>query len=318
MTEHIFVGVDISKDKFDAAILKEGKYLDKVFPNTLAGIKAFYQWINKHTTAAWVCMEATGCYGYKLADYLYQQKVNISVINPLKIKHYARAVFMRNKNDTVDARAIAQFGQAIRPYLYTPKSREQKELKDLVNLLHTLKMQLTQFTNQLHSVQGSMAKKAIKTYIKRIKKDIADLEHKMAELVKQDADFSEKLTLVTSIKGVGKLTAYQVLARIQSINQFENAKQFAAFIGVSPRQCQSGKYQGKTRMSCLGDAGLRKVLYMAAIVAKQHNAAIQPFVQRLAAKGKAPKAIIGAVMRKLAHWIFGVLKHNKPFDNNYA
>ena len=318
MTEHNFVGIDISKDKFDAAIVKEGKTLNKVFPNTLTGIKSFYQWISKHITNPWICMEATGCYGYPLADYVYQQNVNVSVINPLQIKHYAKAVFMRNKNDALDARLIRQFGEVMKPRLYSPKSSEQKELRGLVNLSHTFKMQLIQLNNQLSSIEGTQAKKMAKKAVKALERNIADAQKKLAALVKQDASFNEQLQLISSIKGVGNLTAYQILARIQDIHQFENAKQFAAFIGVSPRQCQSGKYKGKTRMSCLGDASLRKALYMAALVAKQHNLAIQPFVQRLTLRGKAPKSIIGAVMRKLAHWIFGVLKHNKPFDAAYA
>lgn len=315
MTQENFVGIDISKDKFDAAILiSSGKYLDKVFENTSAGIKSFHQWLMKHTQTPWVCLEATGCYGQKLADHLYAKKIPVSVINPLKIKHYGKAIFMRNKNDTIDARLIAQFGQAMRPRLYTPKSPEQKALNDLVNLLNTLKMQRTQFTNQLPSAESKVAIKMTKRLILNLKKEIKKVETKLAELVEQEPEFKRQLVLITSIVGVGNLTAYRVLARVQDINSFEGGKQFGAFIGTAPRQCQSGKFQGKTRMSCLGDAGLRKGLYMAAVVAKRYNPALQPFVKRLANAGKAPKAIIGAVMYKLARWIFAVLKHNKPFD----
>lgn len=315
MIQENFVGIDISKDKFDAAILvSSGKYLDKVFENTTTGIKEFHQWLLKHTQTPWVCMEATGHYGRKLADFLHKKAIPVSVINPLRIKNFGKAILMRNKNDRLDARLIAQFGQAMRPRLYMPKNAEQKAMNDLVNLLNTLKMQLIQFTNQLPSIESKVAIKMTKKCILKQKKDIADVESKLAESVEQDADFKEQLALMTSIKGVGKLTSYRVLARIQDVGSFESAKQFAAFIGVAPRQCQSGKFQGKTRMSCLGDAGLRKGLYMAAMVAKRHNAALQPFVKRLAAAGKAPKAIIGAVMYKLARWIFAVLKYNKPFD----
>jgi len=318
MTQENFVGIDISKDKFDAAILiSPGKYLDKVFENTTTGIKEFHQWLKKHTQTPWVCMEATGCYGQKLADYLYTKKIPVSVVNPLKIKHYGRAIFMRNKNDKIDARLVAQFGQALRPRLYTPKSLEQKAVNDLVNLLNMLKMNFTQFTNQKPSVQTKVAIKITEKLISNLKKDIKKVENKLAELVEKDLDFKRQFALITSIKGVGKLTAYRVIARIQDISSFENGKQLGAFIGTAPRQCQSGKFQGKTRMSCLGDAGLRKALYMAAIVAKRHNPALQPFVKRLAAAGKAPKAIIGAVMYKLVRWIFAVLKHNKPFDMDF-
>ena len=315
MTEYHFIGVDVSKDKFDASILvSSGNYLKKVFQNTTEGIKSFIRWIEKQTSQPWVCMEATGFYGYALADALSERQVAVSVINPLKIKNYARALFSRNKNDSLDACLIAQFGQAMRPYLYTPKTPEQKQLNDRVKLLNMLKGQLVQLSNQKASLQDASTVATAEKIILATQENIATLEKELAELVKQNKEFKHQLELLTSISGIGNLTAYRVLASVQDINQFETAKQFAAFIGVSPRQNQSGKFQGKTRMSCLGNANLRKALYMAAVVAKRRNKALQPFVKRLTEAGKAPKAIVGAVMAKLARWIFALLKHNKPFD----
>ena len=123
---------------------------------------------------------------------------------------------------------------------------------------------------------------------------------------------------LTSIKGVGKLTAYRVLALMPNVSCFQSAKQFAAYIGITPKQHQSGKFIGKTTISRLGDSRLRKALYMAALVAKRHNKGLAAFVLRLQQNGKTPKTIVCAVMRKLAHIIFGVLKSGMPFNENFS
>jgi transposase len=181
-----------------------------------------------------------------------------------------------------------------------------------------LKGQLIQFNNQLSSTQGNLAKKSLKKIIKSLEKQIKCIEKQIADLVSKNDELNEKLALVTSIKGIGNITAYKILAQIPDIHIFSKAKQFAAYLGVSPRQHQSGKFQGKTTISRIGDGRLRKALYMAALVAKRHNNALQPFVKRLEIKGKSPKSIICAVMRKLAHIIFGILKSHCPFDANLA
>jgi transposase len=126
------------------------------------------------------------------------------------------------------------------------------------------------------------------------------------------------MALITSIPGIGKITAYKLLSTVINIDSFKTAKQFAAYLGISPKQHQSGNYQGKTIMSRLGNARLRKVFYMAALVAKRFNPSLQPMVIRLKEKGKAPKSVIGAVMRKLAHIVFGVLKSKQPFRPSYV
>ncbi len=177
-----------------------------------------------------------------------------------------------------------------------------------------LKAQLVQLKNQLESTQGRLAEKSLKKIIKELELKIKAVERELADLIKQDKELESKMALITSIKGVGNLTAYKILAQVPNINIFSTAKQFAAYMGVSPKQHQSGKYLGKTTISRIGDGRLRKAIYMAALSAKRYNLALQPFVKRLAENGKSAKSIVCAVMRKLAHLIFGILKHNRPFD----
>lgn len=318
MTQFQFVGVDVAKDKFDVALEIDKKFKLECFSNDKKGYKAFSKWLQKHTSLAWVCMEATGHYSELIADYLISTGIKVSVVNPLQIKSFARARLSRNKTDQLDAKLIAAYCEIMQPRTFLPRSESHKELKELTNLLDMLKAQHTQLSNQLGSAQSETGRKAIRKLIKQLENEIAAVEGLIAEIIKKNKDLSQNLKLITSIKGVGKLTAYKVLSHVPHMNNFKNAKQFAAFIGISPRQHQSGNFRGKTTISRLGNSALRKSFYMAAMVAIRHNKHVAPFIARLKVKGKAPKAIICAVMRKLAHFIFGIIKNQKPFMENYA
>jgi transposase len=314
MTVFQFVGVDVAKDKFDIALLKNKQFLHQSFNSHSKGYQLFLKWIKKHTTSPWICMEATGHYSEIIAEYLIKNNIKVSIVNPLQIKSFARVKLSRNKNDIVDAQIIAEYCEKMHPNVFAPRSEMQKELRDLTKLLDTLKDQLVRLKNQAESMQGKLASKALQKSIQGLKKEIEQINEQLDKLVQSNKPLAEKVALITSIKGVGKITAHKILARISDINCFSNAKQFAAYIGISPKQHQSGKFQGKTTISRMGDSQLRKALYMAALVAKNTNEALQPFVKRLEERGKAPKSIVCAVMRKLAHIIFGILKHKHMFN----
>jgi transposase len=308
------VGVDVAKDKFDIAYSIKDKYQHKCFSNTKKGRQEFLEWLEKNIQSPWVCMEATGHYSELIADYLAENNIRVSIVNPLQIKSFSRVKLSRNKNDIVDAQIIAEYCEKMQPRTFTPRSSSQKELKDLIKLLDMLKGQLVQLNNQLSSTQGNLAKKSLQKIVKELEKKIKCIENQVTDLVNENDNLSKKMSLITSIKGVGNITTYKILAHIPDIHIFKNAKQFAAYLGVSPKQHQSGNFQGKTTISRIGDPRLRKAIYMAALVAKRHNNALQPFVKRLELKGKPPKSIICAVMRKLVHLVFGILKNGRPFD----
>ena len=318
MSTYDFVGVDVAKDKIDVAFEKDGHFKHNVFSNNSKDHKEFFEWLNRHTSLPWVCMEATGHYSIGIADFLTEHSIRVSVINPFQVKNFAKASLARNKNDLIDSKIITQFGQRMRPRIYQSTPAEQKEIKDLTKLLDMLKAQLIQLTNQLHSTQGTIARKALEKMSQNFEKEIAQLEKEIANLIARNEQLNEQFRLLTSIKGIGKLTAFRVIALMPHINSFSTAKQFAAYIGITPKSHQSGYFVGKTTISRLGDGRLRKSLYMAALVAKNYNKALANFVSRLQMKGKTPKTIICAVMRKLAHIIFGVLKSKQPFNENFA
>lgn len=317
MNQAEYVGIDVSKDKFDVAVQFNNRYKHSIYSNDEKGQAEFASWLTQHTTSPWVCMEATGHYSEGIADFLIEKGIKVSVVNPLQVKNFAKASLARNKNDIIDSRIIREFCQCMQPRDFVALPAEQKQLKGLMKVLDMLKGQLVQLNNQLHSLQEGIARNILIKFIKRLEKDIAQVDHKMANLIDNEHALKEKMSLITTIKGVGKLTAYRVLALMPEVKNFQTAKQFAAYIGITPKQHQSGAFIGKTTISRFGDSRLRKALYMAALVAKRHNKALAAFVSRLQQKGKAPKAIVCAVMRKLAHIIFGVLKSGLPFNENF-
>lgn len=312
-TDH-FVGVDIAKVEFVASQMVKNKSKQRAFENSLSGFKAFINWINPSAGNPWVCMEATGHYGEALAEFIYHKKIQVSVVNPLQIKTFARMMLKRNKNDSIDAQTIREYAEKMDLRPFKPRPAKQKEIRELIQLLDTLKEQGAQLKNKAQAAQHPVAKKEIRKAINALENRVTKLAQKIKEAVSEDPDFKHCVELLLTVKGIGDLSAYRLLALLPDIRLFQSAKQLAAFAGVSPHQRESGAWKGKTTLSKYGNASLRKALYMPALSAKRHNAALQPWVNGLQKRGLAPKAIVGAVMRKLIHIIFGILKHNQPFS----
>jgi len=318
MIVYQFIGIDVSKEKFDVCLLKEDGSLQKTFNHVKSGFNEFVKWINTNCGHPWVCMEATGHYSEILADFLVSQGVQVSVVNPVQIKYFSKVKLSRNKNDRIDGKIIAEYCQVMRPRLFKPRATEQKYIRELIQLEDTLKQQRTQLKLQLSCAQSAEVKKEFSYTIELLDKRLKEIELTIKFTIESIPQWSHFIDLLISIKGFGVLSAYRFLAYLPDITLFKNAKQLAAFIGVSPKQKESGKYVGKTTLSKLGNPRIRNILYMPALNAKRFNEALKPFVIRLEKNGLAPKAIVGAVMRKLVHIIFGMLKNDTYFDPNLA
>ena len=161
--------------------------------------------------------------------------------------------------------------------------------------------------------------KSIHTEIKFLRKQIALLEDEAQKIIGSDQNLKEKFDRITEIKGVGEKLALAIIADMPDVSNFQKSGQFSAFADVSPSHFQSGSsVRGKSRISRLGSKSIRKVLYMSALVVKNHNPYFQKFVRKLQKKGKAPKVIIVAIMRKLMCILFGMLKNSSNFDPKLA
>ncbi len=309
------LGVDISKSKFDVALLRNNKIKSKKFDNNQRGFSQLLDWLTKYEIQdLHVCMEATGIYGEELATCLFESGYTVSVVNPAQIKGFAQSELARTKTDEADAKLIARFCYAINPKSWQPKPFHIRELQALVRRLEALQGMLLQETNRLE-VSPSSVKFSIEAVISSLEKQIKVLKEKIKNHIDNNPDLRDKKSLLDTIPGVGEATIAQILAFMSNVEDFKNAKQFAAFIGLNPKHRRSGSSViGKSHLSKIGDSNLRKALYMPAIVARRFNPVVKAFSDRLTKAGKPTMVIIGGAMRKLCHIIYGVLKNKKAFD----
>jgi transposase len=314
------LGIDISKETFDAALMINGECHHIVFGNHPVGFGRLRNWlVAKKAGQIHACMEATGQYGDALAEFLYREGHQVSVVNPLRIKRYGQSKLHRSKTDKADAILIAEFCAKETPALWRPLPPEIKQLRQLVRRLDDLQTAYQQERNRLLSgVSDAWVVKDIKEHIAYLHQGIKSAKAAIQQHVDTYPELKHNQALLRTIPGIGFLTAARLLAEIGDIKSFENAPQLAAYAGLNPKGTRSGtSVYKKTRISKEGRAFLRYILYMPAIVASKHNPIIHAFCQRLAQNGSQKMAIVAAAMRKLLHLVFGILKTQKPFDPLY-
>lgn len=311
-----FLGIDVAKLKLDCALrLPDGKYKNKVVMNTPDGFKTLAEWLCKHgATQVHVAMEATGTYWETVAEFLASLGFTVSVVNPAQIKAFGASRLVRSKTDKTDARLIADFCQERRPPAWQTPSPSEQALRALVLRLEALQNMRTQESNRLEVARDAV-KLGIVEHIDWLDRQIESLSQDIRRHIDNDPDLKGKRDLLDSIPGVGERTIATLLAFYADLDRFDNARKAAAFAGLEPRLYESGSsVKMKPRLSKVGHAFLRKALYMPAIVTLYKTAWGARFRERLAAAGKPPKLIIGAMMRKIVHIAFGVLKSGKTFD----
>jgi transposase len=312
----IILGIDISKKTFDVALLKDNKIKNKKFDNASKGFNELSKWLkaNKVDTAH-ACMEATGSYGLKLAQYFYENEFKVSVVNPARIKGFAQSKLSRVKTDKADSELISRFCEAMNPEAWKPTPLHLLELQELVNRLDSLIASKNRETNRLEKGLSSLVEDNVKAHITFLNQQIKEVEKLIAAHIKKHKDLSDKGTLLASIPGVGEKTIAMVLAFLSNVEDFESPKQMVAFIGLNPKHRQSGtSVRGSARVSKTGDSGLRKSFFMPAIVCLKYNPLIREFAVRLNNAGKSKMVIVIAAMRKLLHIIYGVLKNKTLFN----
>lgn len=311
--ESIFLGVDVSKAHLDCAVLVGGKYRNKRFANSEAGLEAIKAWLPRFGAAPLaVCMEATGTYWELAATGLADAGHRVSVVNPALVKAYAQSEGLRVKTDAVDAKLLAGFCREKRPPVWQPPSPGERALRALVLRHQALVTIQTQEKNRL-PVARLEVQANLQAHLQWLEQALAEIEQAIAQHIDDDPDLRGRRDLLDSIPGLGERTIAVLLAYCGK--DFTNARQFVAFAGLSVRLHESGSsVRGKPRLSKVGHAPLRRALYMPAMVALYRTPWGRVFRDRLRANGKAPKLIIGAMMRKLAQVAFGVLRSGKPFD----
>jgi len=318
MSLSVVLGIDVAKQKFDAALLANGKTRHKACKNSAEGFEALTLWLEKQgVEKVHACLEATGSYGEDLAVYLHDAGHIISIVNPARIKGFAQSELIRTKTDKMDAALIARFCLAMKPKEWTPPLPEIRSLKALVRRVDSLINMRSQEKNRISTAHESVTS-LIKEHIVYLDQEIEKIRKQIAELIGKNPHLKEREELLNSIPALGKATIPRLLAELDDLDKFNHVREMVAFIGLAPREKLSGSsIKGKPRLSKIGHARLRKALYMPALVSIQCNPVMIAFYNRLKEKGKNGKVIVCAIMRKLVHVIFGVLKSGKKYDPNF-
>lgn len=310
------LGIDVAKAKLDLALrLPNGKFRSKVIDNTPAGFIHLATWLaSHHGDAVHVCMEATGVYWEAVAESLADAGHTVSVVNPAQIKAFGTAQLVRTKTDRVDARLIADFCASQSPAPWQAPSPAIRALRDLVARRNALDAMRTQEHNRL-LVAHDTVKPGIAEHLTYLEAAIDEIDAAIRRRIDDDPGLKDQYALLDSVPGLGKKTIPALLSHYGGEPRFARTREAVAYAGLDPRQHESGSsVRGKTRLSKVGHASLRKALYMPAMVVMTKTAWGKAFRDRLAANGKSPMLIIGALMRKLIHIAFGVLKSGKPFN----
>lgn len=308
------IGLDVSKDTIDATLITTKGSKDYIkISNSTEGFENLINWIKtKRIRKIAISMEATGIYYEQAAEYL-SALYTIFVINPLKIKEYAKSQFSHTKTDKADSKLIAEFANRHLDKLTSFRSSENPILYKLVNLLQQLKEQQKETLNRLHTAKDIYIKSTHEAIIELLEEKIDQTSKRIEGMIKQKESLNIEYQNLQTIPAIGKETAVILLRHLTDKN-FETANKFVAFAGLSPKIEQSGtSVNKKGRLSRYGHRQLKRALFMPALVAYRMNAFPQ-LVRNLEAAKKPKMIIIVALMRKLAKIAFYIHKTKNPFD----
>lgn len=310
ITEAQWIGIDVSQAWLDIVLRPSGTYwrLD----NELSGWNQLI--LNLASTdVKLVVVESTGGMERGIVQVLQQQGLPVAVINPKRARDFAKASGRLAKTDRIDAGVLAHFAQAMNPVPKPLASEGQTALSDLVSRRTQLVEMLNSEQRRLHSVRNRSAKADIETHIEWLKERIKGIDAEIDQLRQENQAWQQQYQWLTSVPGVGRVVAMTLLAALPELGQLSN-KQLASLVGVAPLNCDSGKMRGK-RHIVGGRALVRSMLYMAALVAVQHNPVISAFYQRLLQAGKAKKVALIACAHKLLSILNALVKQQVSWCN---
>ena len=314
------LGIDVGKHEMHAVLLQHERSTSKSVANSAAGFKQLQGWLrNRRVERVHACLEATGGWSEDLALVLHEAGHVVSLVNPSRIKSFARSEMLRTKTDLIDAALIARFCRMHAPEPWTPPALEVRMLQGLIRRYQSLVQMRTEEQNRLQAPMiTSVVKASIEATLTQLDREIERVDHEIEQLFKQYPPLRRQRDLLTSIPGIGETTAARILGEMPNIAEFRDVKAVAAYAGLSPRHYESGSIRRPTRIAKTGNANLRTALYFPAISAMRYNPLLRHFADRLRERRKSNMAIITAVMRKLLTLAYGVLKSGELFDPTYA
>jgi transposase len=287
-------GVDVSKDWLDAHVSPCDKRLRVA--NTPAGIRKLKRWLQRFALSI-VIIEATGKWHRLLWRSLFQSNIPVAVIDPYKARMFAKALGVLAKTDQIDASVLSRYGFMVRPAVRSPQPQVVEELAELITGRDTAVVEQTRLQNQLSAATVEFFRKQLRQRLARLEKNIAELEREIVARIAADPELARRYEIVISIPGIGPVVAATLVVRLGELGGLPD-KEITMLAGLAPIAEQSGKHDGK-RVIWGGRAAVRRMLYLAAVSAKQWNPSLKPFYDRLIQNGKETKVALIAVARKL-------------------
>jgi transposase len=306
--EEIFVGIDVAKRQLDLAVWQP-EYL-RQYGNNEAGIGEVVTELSALAPTL-IVVEASGGWEQSLVAELAFAELPVAVVNPTRVRNFAKATGQWAKTDKLDALMLARFAQAIRPEVRPLRSEQQAYLDALVSRRRQVVNMVTAEKNRRSTTHGVLGQR-LEEHIAWLQDEIQSLEEEMKRFIQANPLWQEKEALLQSVPGVGKVTAFTLLAELPELGTL-NRQKIAALVGVAPFNSDSGRRQGKRRIFG-GRAGVRGALYMAALVGTQSNPVIKTFYERLLARGKGKKVALAACMRKLLVILNAMVRDQKPWN----
>lgn len=330
MEFEFFIGIDVSKNELDFAI-RQGKcfLFHREVANEPQAINAFIKELGKlpgyHRHKAVFCMEHTGIYNNHALACLHKKKANICLEAATQIKNSLGNI--RGKNDKIDAIRIADYAYTKRDELrlWQPKREIIQQLAHLaatrlrlITVKKQLKIPLKEHTAFSTTKTSKLNTQICSHTLKALDQDIDRADKAIEKLIKADEELKRIFSLVTSVSGIGAVTAVQVIIATNEFKDINNPKKFACYSGVAPFTDDSGKVIKKARVSHMANKKVKTLLHLSAIVAIQYNQDLKLFYERKVLQEKKNKmSVINAVRNKLILRIFACVNQNRPYEKNY-
>jgi transposase len=317
-----FASIEVSKKGLKVIILRDGRILKpRDFTNAPRGHQAVCRHLQRDGRTVRAVLEATGVYSRDLAVTLSKRPgIEVMVLNPQGSRNFARAMLKRGKTDKVDAEVLLEYARRMPFKPFKPPSEAACKLRAISRKMQSLAKLRGEMYGRLEAERGTKAtpkivialsEKMIRVYDKAIEK----LKAEAAKLIAASPDLARKYELLQTIPGVAELSAIYILGELATLPDYLGPKQLTAFAGLDPQQFQSGSSVNKKKgISKKGNVYLRTALYMPAMSAVRYDPHIKEFYDALRGRGKKPLVAQMAVMRKLLHSIYGMLKTDTPFE----